>query len=170
MFILLNKIKVIKRFFHLLYIKTPFLGDLMIDYHLALIFQLFSTLFKSGLPINEVLFITSEVTTNVHYQESIEKIKKRVGKGTMISQAMEAYPTLYPPNVVNIVAVGEKSGTLDDSLTYLTKFYLKEVHNKTKKLPTVIEPVLLVFVGFVVGFVALSIIMPIYQLTSGLSR
>lgn len=169
-FSLLNRIKSVKRFFHLLYIKMPFVGDLMVAYQLALISQLFSTLFKSGLSINESLGITSEAATNIHYQESIEKIKNRVGKGITLSQTMQDYPKLYPKNMVNIVATGEKSGTLDSSFAYLSEFYSKEVQNKTKKLPTMIEPALLVFIALMVGFVALSIIMPIYELTRGLSQ
>ncbi|MGB2762495.1 MAG: type II secretion system F family protein [Minisyncoccales bacterium] len=168
-FILLNRLKRVKRFFHLIYIGMPFVSGLMIDYQLALISQLFSTLFKSGLSISESLSITSEAATNILYQESIEKIKNRVATGTTLSQAMQGYPKLYPKNMINIVAVGEKSGTLENSFIYLSEFYSKEVKNKTKKLPTIIEPVLLVFIAIMVGFVALSIIMPIYELTSGIS-
>ena len=169
-FVLLNKIKSVKRVFHLFYIRMPFISGLMVDYQLALISQLFLTLFKSGMAISEVLGITSEAATNIRYQESIEKMKNRIGRGTTFSQAMQDYPKLYPKNMINIVATGEKSGTLDNSFAYLSEFYSKEVKNKTRKLPTIIEPVLLVFIAIMVGFVALSIIMPIYELTRGLSQ
>lgn len=169
-FVLLNRIKAVKRFFHLLYIRMPFIGGLMIDYQLALVSQLFSTLFRSGLSISESLNITSEAATNIRYQESIEEMKIRVGRGITLSQAMGNCPRLYPKNVVNIVATGEKSGTLDNSFVYLSEFYAKEVRNKTKKLPTIIEPALLVFIALMVGFVALSIIMPIYELTRGIGQ
>lgn len=169
-FVLLNKIKFVKRIFHLIYIKMPFVKDLMISYQLALISQLFSALFKSGMAISEVLGITSEAATNISYQESIEKMKDRVGRGTTLSETMRDFPKLYPKSFVNIVATGEKSGTLDNSFAYLSEFYSKEVKNKTKKLPIIIEPALLVFIAIMVGFVALAIIMPIYELTSGLSQ
>lgn len=169
-FILLNRLTPIRRFSHLLYIKMPFIGGLMIDYQLALISQLFFTLFKSGIAINEALGITGEAATNIHYQESIEKMKNRIGRGTTFSEALRDWPKLYPKNMINIVATGEKSGTLDNSFAYLSEFYSKEVRNKTKKLPTIIEPALLIFIALMVGFVALSIIMPIYELTRGLSQ
>ena len=169
-FVLLNKVKSVRRFFHMLYIKVPFLGTLMIAYQLALISQLLSTLFRSGVSINEALDITSEAVTNIRYEESINVMKERVSGGTTFSEAMEDYPDLYPKSLVNIVAVGEKSGTLDNSFMYLSEFYIKEVKNKTKKLPTTIEPILLVVIALLVGFVALAIIMPIYDLTSGLSQ
>lgn len=169
-FRLLNKIRFIRRFFHLVYIKMPFLGRLFIDYQLALVSQLFSTLFRSGLSIEEALSISSEAATNIHYQESIKKIKDSVNKGTTLSKAMKDFPKLYPANLVNIIHTGEKSGTLDNSFLYLSEFYSKEVSNKIKKLPTVVEPLLLIFIGLAVGFVALSIIMPIYELTKGLGK
>lgn len=169
-FTLLNKVKAAKRLFHFLYISAPFFGTLAAQYQLALIAQLFSTLFRSGLPISESLRITGQAATNMHYQESLKRIRERVDKGTTLSQALAGYPRLYPKNFVTIVAVGEKSGTLDNSAAYLSEFYSKEVRNKTKKLPTIVEPLLLLLVGVIVGFVAFSIIMPIYELTSGLSR
>jgi len=170
LFILLNRLKRVRRFFHLLYIKMPFMGSLMIDYQLALISQLFFTLFKSGLPISESLSITAEAATNIHYQESIEKMENRVAGGITLSKAMADYPKLYPKNVINIIATGEQSGTLDTSFSYLAEFYSKELKNKVKKLPITIEPALLVFIAVMVGFIALSIIMPIYQLTRGLTQ
>ena len=68
----------------------------------------------------------------------------------------------------DIVAVGEKSGALDESFLNLADFYSKEVSDKTKKIPTVIEPILLLIIGVLVLMIALSIILPIYQLTRGI--
>lgn len=168
--ILLNSVKSIRKIFHSFYIHMPFFGNLVVGYQLALISQLFSTLLKSGLTLNETLGIVSEATTNVVYQGSLGMMKERVDRGTPLSQAMNGYPGLYPVNFTSIVATGEKSGTLDISFKYLAEFYSKIVKNKTKKLPTILEPILLVFIALMVGFVALSIITPIYELTRGLSQ
>jgi type IV pilus assembly protein PilC len=83
---------------------------------------------------------------------------------------MQNFPQLFPKNFVSIVAGGEKSGSLQESFDYLSKFYSKEIKNKTKQLPTVIEPILLIFIALVVGFIALSIITPIYKMTSSITR
>jgi type II secretory pathway component PulF len=168
-FIFINRLKAVRRVFHRLYIVAPFVKSLVISYQLALVSQLFFTLFKSGLDITKALDITSEAATNVHYQESIVRMKKRVGKGTTLSESLSAFPKLYPRSVVNIISTGEKSGTLDSSFGYLSEFYSKEVRIKTKKLPTTIEPALLVFIALMVGFVALAIISPIYEISRGLS-
>jgi type II secretory pathway component PulF len=67
-----------------------------------------------------------------------------------------------------MVKVGEKTGNLEESLLYLADFYEKEVDNTTQKLSTILEPVLLIIIGLIVGFIAVSIITPIYQITRGL--
>jgi type IV pilus assembly protein PilC len=149
-------------------IRIPAIGKLIADYQLSLISQLFWTLFKSGLAISEVISITADAATNMRYRAALAGARSRMAKGTMLADALREYPDLFPKNFVNIVATGEKSGTLDDSFKYLSAFYEKEVRAKTKKLPTVIEPVLLVLIAGAITFIALSIIMPIYKLTSGL--
>lgn len=165
----IQKFKSIRRAFDTFYIRAPVIHGLVIDYQLALVAQLFFTLLKSGIPIRESIEITSEAVTNLNYQEALEKIKNRVVSGVKLSIAMADYPRLFPKNMISIIAVGEKSGTIDISLEYLAEYYVKEVKVKTKKLPTVLEPVLLLFIAVVVGFIALSIIMPIYSLTSGVT-
>lgn len=169
-FTMLKRIRTVKRFLHLIYIKTPFLGNLMVCYELALISKLLSTMFKSGVSIAESLNVTSEAVLNLRYRESIEKMRERVLSGTPLAAAMEEYRGLYPKNFISIVSVGEKSGTIENSFEHLTEFYSKEVSNKTKKLPTIIEPLLLIFIGIIVGFVAMSIIMPIYEITRSFSQ
>ncbi|MBI5306341.1 type II secretion system F family protein [Candidatus Wolfebacteria bacterium] len=167
-FKILNRIRSVKRVFHWFYIKTPFIGRIIVDYQLALIASLFATIFKAGLSLGESLGVVAKAMTNVNYQDSIKEIERRVNMGTSLSESMAAFPKLYPKSVVNIIATGERSGALDRSFEYLAEFYSKEVHNKTKKLPTILEPALLIFIAIIVGFVALSIIMPIYDLTRGL--
>ena len=169
-FILLNKIRSVKRFLHEVYLRLPLVGNLISAYQLALVMRLFETLLKSGVPLREAIVIVSQAMTNVNYEESLLAINERVKGGTPLSEAMKDYPSLYPKSVISIIATGEKSGSIDTSLQYLADYYIQSVQLKTKQLPTILEPMLLIFIGIVVGFVALSIIMPIYQLTSSLSQ
>lgn len=169
-FVYLNHIPLCRYIFHGIYIHMPFIGSLLRNYELALVTQLFCSLLKSGLSLNESVEIVSEAASNVHYKEALAKIKLEAEKGTTLSQSMRVYPRLFPTLAINILAVGEQSGTLTDSFDYLSDYYTKEVNAQTKKLPTIIEPLLLVFIAVVVGFVALAIIMPIYELTGSISR
>jgi len=166
----ISKIKFVRRTIHFLYLKIPFVSGIVIDYQMALVSQLLATLSRGGFSINETLQLTAEAATNIHYQEALAKMRKRVDKGVTLSEALNRYSDLFPDNFINIVGTGEKSGTLEASFYHLSEFYSREVNIKTRKLPTIIEPVLLIFIGLAVGFVALSIITPIYELTSSLSR
>lgn len=165
-----NRITFVRKSFHLLYIYMPFLGPLMRNYQLALTTQLFATLLRSGLSLNESVIIVSTAATNMHYQLALKDVQIGVEKGTILSASMQKFPKLFPKIVINIVAVGENSGTLVSSFEYLSEFYTKEVNTQAKKLPTIIEPLLLIFIAAIVGFVALAIIMPIYELTGSISR
>lgn len=160
----------VRKFFHLLSIRAPFFGSIFISYQLALLFELLGTQYKSGIPIVDSLHITAEAATNIHYSRSLAMIKEHVSRGSPLSKCMKEFPKLYPANVINIIAAGERSGTLEESFKYLAEFYSKEVSTKTKKLPTIIEPMLLVFIALAVGFVALAIISPIYELTGSINR
>ncbi len=166
----INKIKRVRKFLHLIYLKMPIVGNIITSYQLALLTRLFEILIKSGLPLRDSIEIISEAVTNVNYEDSLRAMNERVKGGTTLSEAMADYPNLYPKNLVSIIATGEKSGTMETSLGYLADHYIKEVQLKTKQLPTILEPALLVFIGVVVGFVALAIIMPIYSLTSGVLK
>ena len=89
--------------------------------------------------------------------------------GVSVTETVKLYPALYPPNFVNLLSVGENSGSLQESFANLAEYYTKEIEIKTKRLPVVIEPVLLVVIGAAVATLALSIILPIYKLTGSLS-
>ncbi|MCA9359023.1 type II secretion system F family protein [Candidatus Kaiserbacteria bacterium] len=164
--IYINSFYVFRRLFHIMYLHIPFMGEMLKDYQRALVAQLFATLLKSGLSLNESIHIVSEAATNISYQESLRVIHGKLVKGTTLSDSMRHFGKLFPNMMISIVSVGEKSGSLVKSFEYLSEFFSKEVNMQAKKIPTIIEPLLLVFIAVIVGFVALAIIMPIYELTS----
>lgn len=151
------------------YLRIPFFGTLMIDYEMAVMAQLFHTCFKSGIPMHESITIISDVVENAEYRDSFKSIATHVQTGITLSESMKTYPRLYPRQVVSIIATGEKSGTLSNSFQYLAAFYSKEVRSKTKDIPTVIEPALLLFIAIMIGVIAFSIIVPIYKLSASVS-
>ena len=81
----------------------------------------------------------------------------------------ESKSSFFPPMMTGMIQVGETTGNLEENLTYVAEFYESEVNESIGNLTTVIEPLLLLFMGFLVGFVALSIITPIYKITQGLT-
>lgn len=165
-----NRVYKIRKIYHYSYIHMPFMGILLRNYQLALITQLFGMLLQSGISINESVDIVSEAVTNIQYKEAIKEIQSSIVKGNSLSMSMEKHLNLFPRLFISIVSVGEKSGTLVNSFEYLSEYYTKEVNTQAKKLPTIIEPILLIFIAMMVGFVALAIIMPIYKLTGSITK
>ena len=165
---LLMKLRPIKRLWHGILLKLPVAGSISKEYQLTIIAQLITTLFQSGLTLNDSLDIIANSVTNIKFQEAIEGINKRVAKGTGFAETMEKYPELFPSVFISVVATGEQTGSYGDSFQYLADFFAQRVTERTKKLPTVIEPVLLIAIGFFVAFIAGAIILPIYEVTEGL--
>ncbi len=167
-FFLLLKIMAVKKIIDKIMLQIPIFGSLNREYQLTIVSQLAAILFKSGLPVRQTLSIVSESVTNSEYSTSLNGITERVEKGTKLSEAVADYPHLYPEIFISVVATGESSGAFGESLTYLATFFGDRVTERTKKLPVVIEPILLIFIGLFVAFIASAIILPVYQITTGI--
>src|SRR4030042_1599605 len=124
-------------------------------------------LFNSGLMITKILEIASESTSNYAYKKSLEHIKQRITRGDSFSSAINDFPRLYPDIYSNILTTGETTGSFERSFAYLAEFFLSTLTEKTKQLPVILEPVILIIIGVFVAFVASAIILPIYQVTQG---
>jgi len=149
-------------------IRITFVGEMIRDYQLALFSQLMATLLNSGLTVDESLEIAFVGTGNLYYKKALTDIRARLLNGVSVTETVKLYPQLYPSNFVNLLSVGENSGSLQESFKNLADYYTKEINIKTKRLPVVIEPILLVVIGVAVATLALAIILPIYKLTGSL--
>ena len=138
-------------------------------YNLAQITRNLSVLLHSGMPINESLKAVVTSLQNEIYRRALKNLVKQIETGESLASILKTHQDLFPTMVVKMINVGEKSGQLEDILMYLANFYEEEVDNTTKNLSSVIEPLLLVVIGVIIGFVGLSIIMPIYQITGSVS-
>ena len=170
----LTKQKFFKPVWHQLLIKMPIIGSIFINYNLVLINRTLGLLLKSGLTIDRAIIITTETTSNAVYQRKLKNIFPQIQKGKRLADILASFKQskrkpLFPLLVIKMIGVGERSGRLDESLVYLAEYFEKEVDNTTKNLTTVLEPILLIVVGLVVGFVAISVISPIYQVTGQFS-
>lgn len=154
-----------KRIADVALLRIPVIGGLQKDYQLTIISYLASLLFKSGLTVSQTLDIVLASVTNTQYSDSLRDIRDRVKKGTHLSEALNRYPSLYPEIFVSVVYTGESSGSYEDSFDYLSVFFWDRVTNRTKRLPVVLEPTMLIGIGLMVGFIALAIILPVYEVT-----
>lgn len=168
--VLLN-IPSVRLMWHKLIIKLPLFGKLISYGQLTRFSRNLGVLLKSGVSVVHSLDITASTLSNLKFQKSLEDISKRLSKGKDIGTEMknDKYKE-YPPIVSMMISVGERSGKLDEVLLYLGDFYEDEIDDLSKNLSTVIEPVLLVIIALMVGFVALAIISPIYELTGSIRK
>lgn len=149
-------------------LKLPLIGTVIRQYNVANGSRTLGLLLKSGVPIPEALPITAETTANLVYKKEWDDLTEVVIRGEEISSRLRTRQAYFPDIFSHLIAVGEKSGALSDTLTYLSEMYDNEVDDFTKNLSTIIEPVLMIFMGVVIGFVAISIIAPIYSITQNL--
>jgi type II secretory pathway component PulF len=155
---------------HKFLLYTPIIKRIVRNVNIARFCRTLGTLLKSGLNIDEALEITKDTVGNYYFQTALADVSKRIGKGTKLSENLKQYESLFPVMVTRMINVGEESGKLDETLLYLAHYYEIEVDTSTKSLSTAIEPILLIFIGLVVGFLALSIITPIYDITGNIKR
>lgn len=165
----LAKTKATMPFFHMINLHLPVVKHIAQNINLARFSRVLAILLKSGVTINESLAITASVLTNVHYRREVERAVSEVKKGKSLA-AVLSHEQYISKMANRMIAVGERSGKLEESLFYLADFYEAEVNNATKNLSTVIEPVLLIVIGVILGFLAVAIISPIYQFTGSLQR
>jgi type II secretory pathway component PulF len=155
---------------HWVVLNLPILKRITRNTNLARFSRILGTLLKSGVNIDEALEITKSSINNYYYKQALDKVSKSVGRGTKLSANLNQFDNLFPKLATRMIQVGEESGKFEETLFYLASFYEAEVDNATKSLSTAIEPILLAIIGLVVGFLALSIITPIYNITGNIRR
>jgi len=129
-----------------------------------------ATLLKSGLNVTQALEVAHDSVTNFYYRKALKSVADRVAKGTSINENLEQHQWIFPLIVTRMIKVGEESGRLEETLFYLADYFDNEVDASTKNLSTSIEPILLLSIGGIVAFLALSIITPIYEITGKIGR
>ena len=157
-----------KFYFQLLLLKSPVIGPIIKKINLARFARNISSLLKTDIMIIKCFQITAGVLGNLHYRKALEEMAIQIKKGTNINEVAAHYPKLFPPMVVQMIAIGEETGEIDSILMELAEFYEEEVDQIMNNLPAIIEPLLILGLGVGVGGVAVAIIMPMYSLTSAM--
>lgn len=124
-----------------------------------------STLIKAGMPLTDALEITSDSITQFQLKEALIRISRDgLAKGLTVGEAFKREP-YFPKTVVNLIAISEKAGHIEEVLATLADFYAAEVEGSLKMLVAFLEPIMLLSIGLIIGVIALAIVVPIYQLT-----
>ena len=148
-------------------LKTPILGTLQKKIHLTKFAENLSVLISSGLPITQALDITEGIMDNYIYKKIIAEAKDNVAKGEKISTVFLRYPKEIPSFVSQMIATGEETGRLETTLTEVVNFYRQEVETMTDNLANMIEPILILLLGGMVGVLAVSVFVPLFKVGAG---
>lgn len=152
----------------LILLKVPVISTLVKEVNTARTSRTLSSLISSGVNVLQALEITEEVLQNPFYKKVLREAKEDIQKGKQISATFIRHSDIYPLVMGEMAAVGEETGRLSEMLLSIASFYEKEVAEKTKNLSSIIEPVLMIIIGSVVGFFAVSMIQPIYSMVGSL--
>ena len=149
-------------------LHIPFISPLVKKMNSSRTTRTLSSLLGAGVDVTEAFDITENILQNHYYKNILKKAKSEIQKGSPIAKVFIDAENLYPSLVGEMVAVGEETGQLADMLLRLAIFYEEEIAELTKNLATIIEPILMIFIGAVVGFFAISMIQPMYSMMGGL--
>ncbi len=150
-------------------LKLPVFGNLFHKMSLSRFSRTLGTLVASGVPILQALEITSNTVGNVLVAEAVDNVRAGVKEGDSIARPLGQSP-LFPPMVTQMLAIGEETGSLDTMLNKVSDFYDSEVAATVEALTSLLEPVLMVFLGVVVGTIVIALYMPIFSLISQFTR
>ena len=146
-------------------LKMPILGDLLRKVAVARFSQNMSLLLASGVPILEGLAITAKTAGNKVIEKAIMDARISISEGKTVAEPLEK-SGVFPPMVCQMVSVGENTGALDNMLKRVGDFYEEEVDNSVNNITALMEPMIMVFLGIVLGGLVISMYLPIFQLGS----
>ncbi len=169
-FWLILRIPKMRMLWHKSFLLVPFVNKLIIAVNVISFARTMALLLKSGVKIVEALTITGDTLANRAYRKEIIRTSARVREGGTIAEHLATSPRYFPKVFSQMIEVGEDTGTLGESAIFLASFYEEELDTSTKALSTILEPLLLVGMGLAVSFVALAILLPIFQITSSVGR
>ncbi len=149
-------------------LRLPLFGRLTRYYYLANQCRTLGLLLLSEVHILEAIEITADSTEHLVYRNALQNARNALISGKMLSTELRLYPDLYPILLVQMVQAGEMTGNLSNALMYISDMYESDITDVTKNLTTLLEPLLMLCMGLCVGFIAISIITPIYGLTQHL--
>ncbi len=145
-------------------LAIPGLGNLFRKLYIARFSEVASVLIKGGIPITQSLEIAGHTVGSELYEEVIHEIVERLRRGEQLSQAFQLYAKYFPPIVTQMISVGEQTGKLEEMFQKVNSFYSREVDNLVSNISELIQPVIMVFLGLMVGFMFAALLLPIYNL------
>ena len=146
-------------------LKTPIIGPILQKAAIARYARTLSTMFAAGVPLVEALESVAGATGNIVYEEAVLQMKDEVATGQRLQQSMEN-TDLFPNMVIQMIAVGEESGSLDEMSAKVADFYEEDVDNAVDNLSSLLEPMIMAILGVLVGGLVIAMYLPIFKMGS----
>ena len=164
----LLKTSIVTLWINWLSINMPKLGDLVRKVNIARITRTFGTLLSSGVPILQAITITKDITGNTYYSTALTQVHDSVRDGESLAAPMEREP-VFPNMVTSMVDVGEETGELAEMLNRIADNYDEDVDNAVAGITSIIEPIMIVFLAVVVGFIVIALFLPIIEIIKNIA-
>lgn len=155
---------------HRILLVMPIVSTIIKNLNIARFTSTLATLLSSGMTVDTSLQIIVDSTQNRMYKGAIQSLIAEVQKGKRMASVLIFYPALFPSLTSRMIAMGEQTGSLEKTLKYLSQFYEEEIDSTMRNLGNILEPILLMVIGVIVGTVAIAILGPIYQITGSLRK
>lgn len=146
-------------------LRLPVLGDIQRKIVLSRFANIFALLYSSGIPILESIRTTQDVVGNLVIRQGLERVEQLIGEGHNVTAAFHG-TGFFPPLVIRMLRVGESTGALDDALRNVSYFYTRDVRESVQKIQQLIEPLLTVIMGGLLGWIMLAVLGPVYDVIS----
>lgn len=147
-----------------IFLKAPLIGPIIKKEHEGQISKLLYLIYNSGVPLINGLQLVENIISFFPYKESISQIEKKIKAGALLSESLEEYPDLYSTKFITLIRVGEETNKLTEIMLRQSDEITKELEHKTKQLGTLLEPILIIFVGSIVALILISMYLPMFKL------
>lgn len=153
----------LRRKWHRTILNLPVIGDIILKSALAKMAMVQGNLSAAGVPVIESLEIAASSTTNMVLQEAFEMVKRGVFSGEPLSALLRKEP-IVPPTYADLVEVGERTGSMQDMLEAISRYYEEEFDDAVERLSAMLEPLMIVFLGITIGFILVAMYLPIFKM------
>jgi type IV pilus assembly protein PilC len=162
--ILIKKNYKIRRSWHGILLKLPLIGNLIRKSSLAKIAMIQGNLTAAGVPVLEALDISATSNDNIVIQEAMIEVKRGVFSGDPLSQLFEKNPAIFPTTFTAMVSVGERTGNMEEMFESISLYFEEEVDDAVTQLTSMLEPIMIVFMGITIGFILVAMYTPMFQM------
>ena len=151
-----------RRAIDVIFLKLPIMGNILVKSTVARLSLLMANLFAAGIGVEEILRVSARVTPNTIFVEAMGRISERIVSGAELSTLFAEEP-VFPIELSQLIRVGEKTGNMDEMLSSIARYYQEEFETTVEGLTSMIEPIMIVFVGALIGAMVVALYLPIFS-------